>query len=71
MQALNHDNAEYLTANQDITQGFAYFDNWHLNVDTNRDIAKYYQFNFSEELKAAIEHSGEVNPFDDEYYDAK
>lgn len=70
MQALNDGNAEYLTANQNITQDYSYFDNWYLNVDTNPDIAEYYQFNFSEELTEAIERSGEDNPFDDEYYNA-
>lgn len=67
MQSLNDGNAEYLTANQNITQDYSYFDNWHLNVDTNPDIAKYYQFNFSPELTAAVERSGEDNPFDDGY----
>ena len=70
MQALNDGNAEYLTTNQNITQDYSYFDNWYLNVDTNPDIAEYYQINFSEELTAAVERSGEDNPFDDAYYDA-
>jgi hypothetical protein len=70
MQSLNDGNAEYLTTNQNITQDYSYFDNWYLNVDTNPDIAEYYQLNFSEELTTAIERSGEDNPFDDEYYDS-
>ena len=70
MQSLNDGNAEYLTANQNITQDYSYFDNWYLNVDANPDIAEYYQFNFSEELTTAVERSGEDNPFDEEYYNA-
>ena len=70
MKNLNDGNAEYLTANQNITQDYSYFDNWYLNVDTNPDIAEYYQINFSEELTTAIESSGEDNPFNDEYYNA-
>lgn len=70
MQSLNDGNAEYLTANQNITQDYSYFDNWYLNIDTNPDIAEYYQFNFSPELTAAVERSGEDNPFDDGYYNA-
>ncbi len=42
MQSLNDGNAEYLTANQNITQDYSYFDNRYLNVDTNPDIAEYY-----------------------------
>jgi len=39
-------------------------------VDTNPDIAEYYQFNFSEELTTAVARSGEGNPPDDEFYNA-
>ena len=69
MQQLNDGNAEYLRANQDITQDYNYFDNWYLNVDERPDIAEYYQFNFSEALTTAFENEPDV-VWTDEYYDA-
>ena len=42
MQQLNDGNAEYLRANQDITQDYNYFDNWYLNADERPDIAQHY-----------------------------
>ncbi|MEY2819019.1 MAG: hypothetical protein RL275_2482 [Chloroflexota bacterium] len=68
MQQLNDGNAEYLRANQDITQDYNYFDNWYLNVDERPDIAEYYQFNFSEALTTAFESEPDV-VWTDEYYD--
>ena len=68
MQYLNDGNAEYLRANQDITQDYNYFDNWYLNVDERPEIAEYYQANYSEQLLAAIERSPDV-VWDDQYYD--
>ncbi|HMZ08275.1 MAG TPA: hypothetical protein PK078_11700 [Anaerolineales bacterium] len=69
MKDLNDGNAEYLRANQDITQDYNYFDNWYINDGTDRqDIADYYQENFSEALQAAFERDNGV--WDDEYYDA-
>ncbi|MBK6646202.1 MAG: hypothetical protein IPG44_10740 [Anaerolineales bacterium] len=68
MQQLNDGNAEYLRANQDITQDYNYFDNWYLNVDERPEIAEYYQFNFSEALTAAFESEPDV-VWTDEYYD--
>ena len=53
MQTLNDGNAEYLRANQDITQDYNYFDNWYINSEERPDIAEYYQFSFSEQLLAA------------------
>jgi len=69
MQQLNDGNAEYLRANQDITQDYNYFDNWYLNVDERPDIAEYYQFNFSEALTNAFESEPDV-VWTDEYYDS-
>lgn len=69
MQQLNDGNAEYLRANQDITQDYNYFDNWYLNVDERPEIAKYYEFNFSEPLAAAIESDPDV-VWTDDYYDS-
>lgn len=69
MKDLNDGNAEYLRANQDITQDYNYFDNWYINDGTDRqDIADYYQENFSEALQAAFDRNNGV--WDDEYYDA-
>lgn len=69
MQQLNDGNAEYLRANQDITQDYNYFDNWYLNVDERPDIAEYYQFNFSEALTTAFETEPDV-VWTDEYYES-
>jgi hypothetical protein len=69
MQQLNDGNAEYLRANQDITQDYNYFDNWYLNVDERPEIADYYQFNFSEALTAAFESAPDV-VWTDEYYES-
>ncbi|GAB4498916.1 MAG: hypothetical protein OHK003_12850 [Anaerolineales bacterium] len=68
MQQLNDGNAEYLRANQDITQDYNYFDNWYLNIDERPEIAEYYQSNFSEALTAAIESDPNV-VWTDAYYD--
>lgn len=67
MQQLNDGNAEYLRANQDITQDYNYFDNWYLNVDERPEIASYYQENFSDALAAAFDR--DQNVWDDQYYD--
>lgn len=69
MQQLNDGNAEYLRANQDITQDYNYFDNWYLNADERPDIAQYYQDNFSEALTSAIDSQPDV-VWTDEYYDS-
>ncbi len=68
MQQLNDGNAEYLRANQDITQDYNYFDNWYLNVDERPDIGEYYQSSFSEALAAAIERDPDL-VWDEQYYD--
>jgi hypothetical protein len=68
MQQLNDGNAEYLRANQDITQDYNYFDNWYINVEERPEIGEYYQFNFSEALQAAVARDPEV-VWDDQYYD--
>lgn len=71
MKNLNDGNAEYLTANQEITQDYSYYDNWYINQESNPDIAEYFQIQFSDELLASIENSGNENPFSDAYYNAK
>ncbi len=71
MKNLNDGNAEYLTANQEITQDYSYYDTWYINQESNPDIAEYFQIQFSDELLASIESSGNENPFSDAYYTAK
>jgi hypothetical protein len=71
MKSLNDGNAEYLTANQEITQDYSYYDTWYINQESNPDIAEYFQIQFSDELLASIESSGNENPFNDAYYTAK
>lgn len=69
MKDLNDGNAEYLRANQDITQDYNYFDNWYINDGTDRqDIADYYQENFSEPLQTAFDSEDGV--WSEAYYDA-
>ena len=68
MQQLNDGNAEYLRANQDITQDYNYFDNWYINADERPEIAEYYQTSFSEPLSAAIDRDPDA-VWDDQYYD--
>jgi hypothetical protein len=68
MQKQNDGNAEYLTANQQVSQDYSYFDNWYLNQDTNPDVAAYYQNDFSESLQAAIARD-ENAVWDEQYYD--
>jgi hypothetical protein len=67
MANLNDGNAEYLRANQDITQDYNYFDNWYLNVDERPDIAEYYQGSFSQALLDAMERDPET-VWDEQYY---
>ena len=67
MQTLNDGNAEYLRANQDITQDYNYFDNWYINAGERPEIAEYYQTSFSEQLAAAIERDPET-VWDEQYY---
>jgi ABC-type antimicrobial peptide transport system permease subunit len=67
MQRLNDGNAEYLRANQDITQDYNYFDNWYLNKDERSDIAEYYQSSFSQPLLDAIDRNPDT-VWDEKYY---
>ena len=67
MANLNDGNAEYLRANQDITQDYNYFDNWYLNVDERPDVAEYYQASFSQALLDAMERDPET-VWDEQYY---
>lgn len=67
MQNLNDGNAEYLRANQDITQDYNYFDNWYLNETDRPNIAEYYQSSFSQPLLDAIARDPET-VWDDQYY---
>lgn len=68
MASLNDGNAEYLRANQDITQDYNYFDNWYLNTEERPDVAEYYQSSFSQPLLDAIERDPDT-VWDEQYYD--
>jgi hypothetical protein len=68
MTSLNDGNAEYLRANQDITQDYNYFDNWYLNLEERPDIAEYYQSSFSQPLLDAMERDPDT-VWDEQYYD--
>jgi hypothetical protein len=68
MASLNDGNAEYLRANQDITQDYNYFDNWYLNLEERPDVAEYYQSSFSQPLLDAMERDPDT-VWDDQYYD--
>ena len=68
MASLNDGNAEYLRANQDITQDYNYFDNWYLNLEERPDVADYYQASFSQPLLDAMERDPDT-VWDDQYYD--
>lgn len=67
MANLSDGNAEYLRANQDITQDYNYFDNWYLNVDERPEIAEYYQGSFSQALLDALERDPDT-VWDEQYY---
>lgn len=67
MASLNDGNAEYLRANQDITQDYNYFDNWYLNLEERPDIAEYYEASFSQALLDAVERDPET-VWDEQYY---
>jgi hypothetical protein len=68
MKNLNDGNADYLRANQDITQDYNYFDNWYLNFEERPDIAEYYQSSFSQPLLDAMERDPDT-VWDEQYYD--
>lgn len=68
MKSLNDGNAEYLRANQDITQDYNYFDNWYLNLEDRPDVAEYYQGSFSQPLLDAMERNPD-EVWDEPYYD--
>lgn len=68
MASLNDGNAEYLRANQDITQDYNYFDNWYINLEERPDIAEYYEGSFSQALIDAIARDPET-VWDDQYYE--
>jgi hypothetical protein len=67
MAFLNDGNAEYLRANQDITQDYNYFDNWYINLEERPDVADYYQSSFSQPLLDAMERDPDT-VWDEQYY---
>lgn len=66
-QATTDASSEYLTANQMIVYDYTMYDGWYTTADEEK--AEYYEFNFSDELKAAIA-ADENDPFSAAYYDA-
>jgi hypothetical protein len=66
-QAMTEASSDYLTANQMIVYDYTMYDGWFTAEDDEK--AEYYQFNFSDELQAAIA-ADENNPFSEAYYDA-
>jgi hypothetical protein len=68
MKSLNDGNAEYLRANQDITQDYNYFDNWYLNQEERPDVAEYYYETFSQPLRDAIDRDPDT-VWDEQYYE--
>ncbi|NOT03804.1 MAG: hypothetical protein HOP27_04315 [Anaerolineales bacterium] len=68
MASLNDGNVFYLEANQTWIQDDGNYDNWYINLDTNPDVAAYYEGNFTELLAGAIERNGaDEYPIDDQY----
>jgi len=66
-QATTDASSEYLTANQMIVYDYTMYDGWFTADDDEK--AEYYEFNFSDELRAAIV-ADENNPFSEAYYEA-
>jgi hypothetical protein len=52
MKALNDGNTSYLEANQNLSQDYAYFDNWYTNDGVDQDKSDYYLEQMSDELAA-------------------
>ncbi len=50
MKALNDGNTTYLEANQNLSQDYAYFDNWYTNAGVDDEKAEYYLDMMSDEL---------------------
>lgn len=66
-QATTDASSEYLTANQMIVYDYTMYDGWYTAEDEEK--AEYYQFNFSDELQAAIA-ADDNDPFSPAYYEA-
>ena len=50
MKALNDGNTAYLEANQNLSQDYAYYDNWYINEGVDQEKADYYFELMSDEL---------------------
>ena len=68
MKELNDGNVFYLEANQNWLQDDNNYDNWYVNVDTNPEIAAYYEGNFSEALVTALEQDKYPELYEEELY---
>jgi hypothetical protein len=68
MKELNDGNVFYLEANQNWLQDDNNYDNWYVNVDTNPEVAAYYEGNFSEALVTALEQDQYPDLYEEELY---
>jgi hypothetical protein len=68
MKELNDGNVFYLEANQNWLQDDNNYDNWYVNVDTNPEIAAYYEGNFSEALVTALEADQYPELYEEQLY---
>jgi hypothetical protein len=68
MKELNDGNVFYLEANQNWLQDDNNYDNWYVNVDTNPEIAAYYEGNFSEALVTALEQDQYPELYEEQLY---
>ncbi len=68
MKELNDGNVFYLEANQNWLQDDNNYDNWYINVDTNPEVAAYYEGNFSDALITALEENTYPEQYEEELY---
>lgn len=68
MKNLNDGNTVFLTANQTLTQDYAYYDSWYTNLDTNPEVADYYLNLMSDEL-ATLAQQDSMNPEEWDIYE--
>jgi len=64
---LANSNTEYIQTNQFIILDYTMYDGYYTNLDKDKNVAEYYQSNFSKELQASLDRN---NAFDQAYYDA-
>jgi hypothetical protein len=70
MKALNDGNTTYLEANQNLSQDYAYFDNWYTNVGVDDEKAAYYLEQMSDELATLATSDANFTEADWQAYEA-